>query len=322
MCLVSIAFLSSGAAVLRELTSRSALAHAKERRNLKCETRISSQSKDDVNRPDDTRLSLPAGKSLRTLAKTVSIGMAGSMVGSLIGAGGGVVLTPLMTSVLSVSQHAAHGTSLCTITVTAALSSLRYARASQMDITAALSLACGGVLMAPLGARRSARVLSVALRRYFGVFLLVVSVLIPTLPQLLAVVKVPTLTTALRSVVLAAIGLLSGFLAGLLGIGGGTINVPALVIFAGFTQKVAQGSALLAMLLPTALGSMSHARLGQVRTDLLPGLVFGALIGSSLGSELAIFLPEKALRAVCSVIFFVIGVRYLYHRPSPGKGTK
>eukprot|EP00171_Calliarthron_tuberculosum_P001258 IDg1258t1 len=293
-------------------TSRYTQTHLGRYRTLKCEVRLSSSSKEDVNQQGCTDAITNTDKRLRTLATAVGIGMAGSVVGSLIGAGGGVVLTPLMTTVLGVSQHSAHGTSLCTISVTAALSALRYARASQVDVAAALSLTCGAALMSPLGARRSAQVRSTMLRRYFGVFLLVVSVLIPILPKLLSIAQAPPLGVSLRNAILVAIGLLSGFLSGLLGIGGGTINVPALVIFAGFTQKVAQGSALLAMLLPSVLASISHRKLGQVRMELLPGLVFGAIIGSSLGAELAIFLPEQALRFVCAFIFFLIGVRYLW----------
>lgn len=250
-------------------------------------------------------------RGFRRLATSIGIGAAGASVGSLIGAGGGIVFTPLMTTLLGVSQHAAHGTSLAAITVTAAISALRYGRASQLNAMAALTLTCSAALTSSIGAQYSARVKTGALRRYFGIFLLAVSVLIPTLAQLEAAALVAALPSIAKTVMLVVIGLVSGFLSGILGIGGGTINVPALVIVAGFSQKIAQGTTLLAMLLPTTLASVTHAKLGQLRVDVLPGLIIGAFLGSSMGAELAIFLPERILRYVCSLLFFALGVRYI-----------
>ena len=108
--------------------------------------------------------------------------------------------------------------------------------------------------------------------------------------------------------------MLSGFLSGLLGIGGGTINVPTLVLL-GFSQTVAQGTALMAMVFPSIRGAYTHFKLGHVRTERLPGLVAGALLGGFLGASTALRLQEGTLRVVCSGIFAMIGVKYLL----PGK---
>lgn len=111
---------------------------------------------------------------------------------------------------------------------------------------------------------------------------------------------------------LLGLGAFTGFLSGLLGIGGGVINVPALTIIAGFPQKTAQGTALLAMIAPCFLASTQHAKLGNVAKGLLPALIAGAVLGGSLGASFAVFLPDSTLRAVCSVLFALIGMRYIY----------
>lgn len=241
---------------------------------------------------------------------SLAIGLAGSSVGSLIGTGGGIVMNPLLL-LLNLRQQVIHGTSLCAITVTAAVSAFRYAGASQVNLFAASILALGAIFTAPLGARSSFRMNAKTLKKRFGLFLLFVSVLIPSLPFILASAPQSALPSMVQNGILVVIGLLSGYLSGLLGIGGGTITVPALVLVAGFGQKEAQGSALLAMLVPSVFASFSHARLRQVQADLLPGLIVGALIGANVGSGLALFLPEKMLRVFCSLVFFSIGVRYL-----------
>lgn len=273
---------------------------------------IQSDKPSSTPQPGKTDASTSRGFSyrIRRFAVSLGIGLAGSLVGSLIGAGGGIVMNPLLL-LLNLSQQVIHGTSLCAITVTAAVSAFRYASASQVNIFAASMLALGAIFTAPLGARSSFYMNAKTLKKRFGLFLVFVSLLIPSLPFIVANAPQSALPVMVQNGILVLIGLLSGYLSGLLGIGGGTINVPSLVLVAGFGQKEAQGSALLAMLAPSVFASFSHAKLKQVQADLLPGLVLGALIGANLGSGLALFLPERILRLFCSLVFFSVGVRYL-----------
>jgi len=244
------------------------------------------------------------------------VGALGSAIGSLIGAGGGVVLTPLLTA-LHLSQHQAHGTSLCVITVTAAISALKYSSRGQVDIMAAVVLSLGAILTSPLGARTSSRLNAPMLKRYFGAFLVLVSLMVPCLPYI-GQSAMFTLPLFRQRVLLAVVGMLTGFMSGLLGIGGGTINVPVLVLFAAFPQKLAQGTALLAMVVPSIRASLAHIQLQQVVLRLLPALIVGALIGGIVGSSTALYLPEAKLRIICSVIFAITGIRYLFPRvPKP-----
>lgn len=111
--------------------------------------------------------------------------------------------------------------------------------------------------------------------------------------------------------ILGLVGAISGFLSGLLGIGGGTLNVPVLVLLLGFEQHVAQGTALMAMVIPAMRGSLVHWRLGQVKTTWLPTLVSGALCGGYLGASVALGVSQEALRVVCAVLFGGMGIKYV-----------
>ena len=92
-----------------------------------------------------------------------------------------------------------------------------------------------------------------------------------------------------------AIGFVAGMAAGLLGIGGGALFVPALVLFLGLSQLDAQATSLLAIIPVAAVGAARQHRYGNLR--LRDGLLLGVLAtGGALGGvALANAVPERAL---------------------------
>ena len=107
---------------------------------------------------------------------------------------------------------------------------------------------------------------------------------------------------------LAATGLATGFIAGLLGIGGGAFLIAGMVLFVGMNQHIAQGSSLLSMVPAAAVGSWTHWRHGNVVTRILPGLATGIIIGAFLGGVAANHLPEQTLRVIFAVMLIWLGV--------------
>lgn len=99
-----------------------------------------------------------------------------------------------------------------------------------------------------------------------------------------------------------AVGFLAGVAAGLLGIGGGVLFVPALVLFLGLTQLEAQATSLLAIIPAAFAGAASQHRYGNLRTR--EGLVLGALAagGAVGGVELANAVPERALEVSFAIL--------------------
>jgi len=94
---------------------------------------------------------------------------------------------------------------------------------------------------------------------------------------------------------LLVIGLLGGLLGGLVGVGGGVLFVPGLVIFLGASQLEAEGTSLLAMVVVAVVGAARQRGYGNLR--LRDGLVVGALspVGVAAGTVLANNLPERGL---------------------------
>jgi len=236
-------------------------------------------------------------------------GLFAGAFGALLGLGGGVLLVPLLAGPLGLSQHEAHGTSLVAVSLTAVVGSLAYALGGAVDWKAAAWLAATAMVAARYGARATRRLSRRALRRIFGLFLLVFALLLPfkhRLPHVRA-----GGAGALSWAILLFAGGLAGFLSGLLGVGGGTVMVPALVLGGGLDQHLAQGTSLAAMVVPSLVGAYTHWTLGHVRRDVVPGLLLGVAVGAFLGGQVALGIPEATLRTLFAVILVWMGLRYL-----------
>jgi len=106
-----------------------------------------------------------------------------------------------------------------------------------------------------------------------------------------------------------AIGFVAGMAAGLLGIGGGALFVPALVLFLGLSQLEAQATSLLAIVPVAFVGAARQHRYGNLRVR--DGLVMGGLAtaGAAGGVALANALPERALEVSFAMLQFVVAAQ-------------
>lgn len=245
---------------------------------------------------------MPFGKSLL-------IGLAAGCFGGLVGLGGGVIMVPLMVGVAGLQQKQAHGTSLVALVFTGLVGAATYATKGQVDLGAAALLAVTATVTARFGARYAHVLPEWKLKRSFGAFLLFIAAILLARPWLggSSALAAPWV----KVVVLLTTGLFTGFLSGMMGVGGGSLMVPAMVLLAGFPQVLAQGSSLLAMVPAGASGAYTHWRLGNVVRALLPGLIPGILVGTFIGSSFALRLPETVLRLVFAAVLVWTGSKYL-----------
>jgi uncharacterized membrane protein YfcA len=112
-----------------------------------------------------------AGVVLSALA----VGLAAGMLSGLLGVGGGIVIVPLLATVVGLSQHRAHATSLAAIIPIAAVGAVAFAVEGNVDYGIGTLLAIGTLVGAPLGARVMARAGEGPLKLMFGFLMLVVA---------------------------------------------------------------------------------------------------------------------------------------------------
>jgi len=112
--------------------------------------------------------------------------------------------------------------------------------------------------------------------------------------------------------ILLAIGLVTGALAGMLGIGGAIIMIPALVYFMGFAQQTAQGTSLAVMLPPVGIiAAYNYYKAGHVDIKFAIILACTFLVGSYFGSRFALTLPQATLKKIFGVLLLLVAARML-----------
>lgn len=121
---------------------------------------------------------------------------------------------------------------------------------------------------------------------------------------------------AIQSVfIIAFIGIVAGLLSGLLGLGGAIIIIPAFVLLLGYSQQMAQGTALMMMVLPVgALAAFQYYQKGLV--DVKASLIMAAFvfIGSYFGAKFATQVPQDMLKKAFSIMLIAIAIKMWFQK--------
>lgn len=112
--------------------------------------------------------------------------------------------------------------------------------------------------------------------------------------------------------ILILVGLAAGVLSGVIGVGGGTIIVPALIFFVGMSQHQAQGTSLAMMIPPIGILAVVHYWKNDYVNFKVAGiLVCGFVVGALVGSRIAVSLPEGTLKKIFGVIMVLIALKLI-----------
>ena len=114
---------------------------------------------------------------------------------------------------------------------------------------------------------------------------------------------------------LILIGILAGILSGLVGVGGGVIMVPLLVLLLGFSQHQAQGTSLAVLVVPvTAVAVYSYYKEGYIDWRYAAIIAVFFVIGGYFGSKIAIGLDQRMLKKIFGVILLLIAGKMLLEK--------
>lgn len=232
----------------------------------------------------------------RHAALTLLTGGLTGLFSGFTGVGGGAILVSMMVSFLGMTQHRAQGTSLAVIISLAFFGAITYSLQGYHELSLSLTLAFGSIFGVVAGARIMSGLPAAQLRRAFGIFLFFISL------QMLArgVVQVsgPPVDPSLVGLPLwLALGVVSGMLAGFLGIGGAMIIIPVMVLVAGYEQHMAQGVSLAVITITSLVGAYTHYKLGNVDVGaavlMAPSSVVMVVVASALAGQLDSFWLTK-----------------------------
>lgn len=246
----------------------------------------------------------------------VGIGLLAGLLSGLFGVGGGTVIVPLLVLALAFDQRLAAGTSLAAIVPTATVGVISYALHDAVAWIPALLLAAGAVVGAQIGTWLLPRLSITFLRWAFVGFLAAVIVsLFVVIPSRDAMLEL----TVLSGIGLVALGVVTGIVAGLIGVGGGIIVVPALMILFGTSDLVAKGTSLL-MMIPTALsGTIGNLRRGNVDLAAAATIGLAACTTTALGAWIAT-LVDPFVGNLLFAVFLVFIATQMAIRAVRGRG--
>jgi uncharacterized protein len=260
----------------------------------------------------------------------------GALIGlslGLTGGGGAIFAVPLLVFALGVPPRQAVGVSLAAVGATALIGFLRKLRQGDVEIKTGLLFAMAGMLGAPIGSWLAARLPDPLLLTLFAALMLFVAARM----WLAARPKHTTTTipdhqdqpTCRRdacgvlllntrcSILLLAVGTLAGILAGMFGVGGGFIIVPALILFSGMSIHRAVATSLMVIALISASGFVAHTLRGQSIPPLIAALfTLGSIAGLLVGQHIAKAISGPALQkafavAILAVALFVLTKNFL-----------
>jgi len=226
----------------------------------------------------------------------------------LLGGGGSILTVPALVYLVGQSPQAAITTSLAIVGINSLLGAYFHHRNGALKWRVALFFGGSGMLFSYLSAGLSKDFPPFLLMTSFAVLMLVVGILMivrhpstnddPSKPHRLW----PILTSG------AGIGLLTG----VLGVGGGFLIVPALVMFVGMPMYQAIGTSLIIISANSIAGLLGH--MGGVPVDLLMTFIFvlAGLVGTFSGARLAYHLPAQRLRFIFACFIITLACFMLF----------
>lgn len=261
----------------------------------------------------------------------------GAIVGlslGLTGGGGAIFAVPMLVYGLGMATREAVGISLAAVGVTSFVGFLGRWKSGQVEIRTGLLFALAGMIGAPIGSWLAGLIPEPLLLTLFAILMLVVAYrmwakAVASTRAVAAACPVENpdedgpscqrdadgnlRLTSRCARLLLLVGLLTGVLSGLFGVGGGFVIVPALILFSGMAIHRAVGTSLLVITLVSVSGVASHLYAGRtipldVTSWFVAGGVGGMLLGTQIGRHLSAPTLQKgfalAILAVATFVFY------------------
>lgn len=265
------------------------------------------------------------------------VGLTVGIVGGFIGVGGGYMVTPALI-VFGFPGYMASGIDMTHIAGKGLVSSVRHRQLGNIDWTLALSMIAGTMLGVELGVRllvyfkhlgiSGVVLLMTSVGLMFVLFLYtqietrrahkqmeemvkegkevgreVQTSNLPMLFQripLAPIIRCRTARVIVSMWVIVLVGMITGVLAGFLGVGGGFVRVPALVYVVGASTHVAVGTDLVEIVISGAYGALRHSIEGNVDMMAVLFMIVGAMFGAQIGSIATSYVRGPAIRYILS----------------------
>jgi uncharacterized membrane protein YfcA len=258
------------------------------------------------------------------------IGFAGGAFGGMVGLGGGVFIIPGLTLFLGVPIHSAVSASLIAVVATSTTAAAAYVREDVTNMRLGMTLETMTVVGALAGGIVGATMGKAVLSGIFGGVMVLVSVYMAVRrrddtateaevlePGLLGATyydrslkrEVTYRPRRLWSGMLAS--LVAGGVSGLLGVGGGFLKVPVMVMSMRVPPRAAVSTSSFMIGVTACVGSIVYLMEGLVDPVVVVPVVLGVTVGAYLGSKLALRIRSSALVTVLAAVLFILSIQMI-----------
>ena len=241
--------------------------------------------------------------------RVVGVGLVAGFLSGLFGVGGGILIVPALVLLLGFSQRLAHGTSLAAVLPIALSSLTSYALEDKVDWAVGALLAIGAVMGAVIGTHILHRLPHDLLAMAFSVLLAATAI------RLLFDHSEGTGRadlTVLGALLLVVVGLITGVLAGLLGVGGGIFVVPAMVVGYGIPAAIAKGTSLF-MIVPTSMmGTWRNRKKGNADLRVAAILGLAGVVSAFVAGKIAVGMSEALSNVLFSILLLFVAARMMW----------
>ena len=265
------------------------------------------------------------------LLKLLSVGFTAGTLGSMLGIGGGVFVVPLLSLLLGVPIHTAIGTSIVAVVATSVGGASVYVKKGLANVRLGMTLATATTIGGITGGILAVNLRPQPLYAIFGIVLFYtcywmgkrsrsedLSLQVSDNPhnslaasyydeslQASVQYRVKSLPLGMLAAVLA------GNTSGLLGIGGGAVNVPIMHLLMGIPMKSAVATSNFLIGITGVASAFIYYARGYVKPLLVAPTVIGVLLGAQLGSRLAQRTKGAALKQVFTIVLFFIATQMI-----------
>lgn len=248
---------------------------------------------------------------LENLFLTFVIGIAAGIVGSLLGLGGGIIISPILTLTGSLPSQVA-STSLLAVASTGASSTLSYSIKKKIRYSIGIKIAAFAVPFSVIGALVSSSLNPDEFKLYFAILLISTS--------LYLLVRKPINENRrnqenrgrlISNTLLYGGSSAAGLISSLFGIGGGIIFVPLLFAVKRLSMQQSVATSQLSILITSVAGILTHSVLFQQDYVFAGSIALGALIGAQVGSFIAAKISERVLTTLFSFSLIIISIQLI-----------
>lgn len=247
----------------------------------------------------------------------IIIGFLAGSFGSILGLGGGLIMLPVLQKILDFNPLIAVGTTLMAIAFTSLSGSYAHFRVGNVNLRVAIIIGIAGVAGVFLG--------SFIFKEYFTVQVEILNFSLGILFFLVAVrvlkdlidyfkkdsIDVQDTIISTPTIYLLILGFIVGALAGMLGLGGGFILVPAMLYLFSFSPFLAVGTSLLSMLPITFIGGLIKYSQGFVDIYAALFLGLGSILGAQTGVHIIKYISSIWFKFIFLFLFLYMAYDYL-----------